>query len=241
MTKWGKKYKCGPVEVGKNLLNGQEALTYARIRKIDSDFNRTQRQRKVLQAIAKKASESSLLTINKLVSQILPMVETNLTKEEIVSLMTPGLGAITKEIETLNVPIRNSWKTKVVGGAQMLSMNMKLNKKAIRAHIYSTWKLDLKDTVFKSYVYKDTGAGTTKKKTTTTMEETTKKSTTTEKITSKSTTKSTKTTTTTTTTKTSAETTKSTTKSTTKTTEKSTEAEETTTTKAPELSSEVEE
>ena len=36
-------------------LNGRQALAYARIRKIDSDWERTNRQRKVLVAMMDKA------------------------------------------------------------------------------------------------------------------------------------------------------------------------------------------
>lgn len=156
MTKYSKVYKTKPVKLGVNTLDGNQALSYARIRKIDSDFNRTQRQRKVLQAIAEKCKSSSVLTLTKLVSEILPLVETNLTKEEIVSLIPIGLQCISKDIETLNVPIKGGWSNKTVGKAQVLGLNFTLNKKAIKAHIYSTWQLDIEDQVMDSYVYKDT-------------------------------------------------------------------------------------
>ena len=45
------------------LLNGEEALWYSRIRYLDSDFHRTQRQRKVITAIVEKASKMSLTNL----------------------------------------------------------------------------------------------------------------------------------------------------------------------------------
>ena len=48
------------IEAGEDvLLNGEQALWYSRIRYLDSDFQRTQRQRKVITAIVDKASTKS--------------------------------------------------------------------------------------------------------------------------------------------------------------------------------------
>lgn len=43
------------VNEGVCTLNGNQALTYARIRKIDSDFQRTERQRKIMNSVFEKA------------------------------------------------------------------------------------------------------------------------------------------------------------------------------------------
>ena len=49
----------GTYAAGTYLLNGEQALTYARIRKLDSDFGRTARQRKVISALIRISSHPS--------------------------------------------------------------------------------------------------------------------------------------------------------------------------------------
>lgn len=75
---------------GMQHLNGEQALTYSRIRSLDldSDFSRTNRQRKVINALIEKFKNSNLTTILALLDEALPMVTTDMTQAEIVSLVT---------------------------------------------------------------------------------------------------------------------------------------------------------
>ena len=59
MNDTSEKYKTKHVEPGMQHLDGAQALSYARCRKIDSDFNRTKRQRTVILALVKKIKHSS--------------------------------------------------------------------------------------------------------------------------------------------------------------------------------------
>lgn len=67
-------------------LNGQQALTYARIRKLDSDFQRTGRQRKVLLAAFEKVRGSSLSEIISMIKTALPYVATDMSNRQIMAL-----------------------------------------------------------------------------------------------------------------------------------------------------------
>ncbi|MBR1599160.1 MAG: LCP family protein [Lachnospiraceae bacterium] len=72
---------------GEQVLNGTQATAYARIRKVgNGDFERTQRQRAVISAMIKKAKESDLATINNVLDEIIPLIATNMTKSDILSL-----------------------------------------------------------------------------------------------------------------------------------------------------------
>ncbi|HCA30329.1 MAG TPA: hypothetical protein DEP23_12565 [Ruminococcaceae bacterium] len=64
-------------------LNGGKALAYARIRKLDSDFGRTDRQRKMLTAMFKKAKGMSVGTLNSILNAFLPKVDTNISANEL--------------------------------------------------------------------------------------------------------------------------------------------------------------
>ena len=74
------------VQPGKVHFNGTDALVYSRIRHGDSDINRTERQRKVLLSLEEKAKTASLFRVNNALNQLLPYVETGLTKGQILSL-----------------------------------------------------------------------------------------------------------------------------------------------------------
>lgn len=72
---------------GTYLLNGEQALAYARIRKIDSDYVRTERMRTVVNAIFQKVKTMNIVELNKLIDKLLPELYTNITKTEILSLI----------------------------------------------------------------------------------------------------------------------------------------------------------
>ena len=68
-------------------LNGEQALAYARIRKIDSDHKRTERMRTVLTAVFEKAKTMSPNELINLANKILPEIATNIPQSEIVALI----------------------------------------------------------------------------------------------------------------------------------------------------------
>lgn len=80
--------KVTPIPAGAKsaVLNGAQALGYARIRRLDNDFGRTQRQRNVLTAILKKVLTLSFTEQLQFVKACLACVDTNLSLEELLSL-----------------------------------------------------------------------------------------------------------------------------------------------------------
>ena len=85
---------------GTYTLNGKQALSYSRIRKLDSDFTRMERQNYVIQAVMNKLKNQDILTIMNIVNEMLPSINTNLTvneiKDYITSLLRYDLGNIEK-------------------------------------------------------------------------------------------------------------------------------------------------
>lgn len=68
-------------------LNGVQAVAYARLRYVgNGDFQRTERQRLVVNKMVEKALASDLGTINELIDTIFPEIKTSLSKTEILSL-----------------------------------------------------------------------------------------------------------------------------------------------------------
>lgn len=72
---------------GKQVLDGIQAVSYARIRKTaGDDFKRTERQRTVLTKVVEKAKKASLPTLNKIIDKILPQVSTNLSASDFLGM-----------------------------------------------------------------------------------------------------------------------------------------------------------
>ena len=80
----------GEYEDGTYHLNGNQAVAYGRIRKIDSDWVRVERQQKVLSALVEKLTGMGITDYTSLISQLMPYCETSLDLGDIVS-MTPIL------------------------------------------------------------------------------------------------------------------------------------------------------
>jgi LCP family protein required for cell wall assembly len=73
------------------LLNGERALVYARIRKLDSEVERTRRQREVISSLIKNVKASSISDIDNAIQTFLPYVTTNYKTTEILSLASQAL------------------------------------------------------------------------------------------------------------------------------------------------------
>ena len=61
-------------EEGPNHLDGVQAVAYARLRKMDTDFKRTERQREVVDLALKKAREADAATLSKVAAAVYPPV-----------------------------------------------------------------------------------------------------------------------------------------------------------------------
>lgn len=87
-------------------LNGKQALAYCRIRKIDSDGARANRQKTVLTALLKKMKSSGTIDTVKVVNQLAGYVYTGYDKKELISIGNTAIkdGWLNYEIKTENVP-----------------------------------------------------------------------------------------------------------------------------------------
>ena len=72
--------------VGMNKLEGYQALCYARMRKVGhGDYERTERQRKLITSIIERMKGESLMEIHKMFTAILPEITTNMTNTEMTN------------------------------------------------------------------------------------------------------------------------------------------------------------
>ncbi|MBR0415116.1 MAG: LCP family protein [Clostridia bacterium] len=126
------------VKAGINKLNGDEALVYCRIRYLDSDFMRTQRQRKVMSAIVEKVKHAGPFTDYHLAEVILPQVKTDITKGEMLGIGLGIFGYLGYDVEQLRIPIDDSYTSQYFGDQQALSIDFEKNREALRQFIYES-------------------------------------------------------------------------------------------------------
>ena len=132
------KVKIVYAKEGTNWFSGAATLWYCRIRYLDNDFKRTERQRKVISAIIKKVSRTSPAKLLKIVDEIMPMVKTNLTRNELLSL---GMGAFFKflryDIKQHQIPAEGTWtNASVYGEGSVLKMDIEKNAESLKKFLY---------------------------------------------------------------------------------------------------------
>lgn len=93
---------------GYQVLNGYQALSFARIRKNDSAFERDRRQRDVMQAMLTGIKSMSWFEYPKLINAVLPYLKTNMKSTQIVSLGISVVRMGNLDIKQFEFPITNS-------------------------------------------------------------------------------------------------------------------------------------
>ena len=90
---------------GKLHLNGKQALSYSRIRSVGNyDFERTNRQRKVVTALIKKARKGGLSFLRKVGKGALPSITSNMSKWELYKLSLRIPFILKYDTEQLQIP-----------------------------------------------------------------------------------------------------------------------------------------
>lgn len=118
---------------GVNHLNGEQALTYARIRKLDSDFGRTNRQRTVLQAILNKVRHLSVTELFNLVNTCLEFVTTDMTNSQILDIATVTLPLLSNlELESYRIPTDDAYYMTMIREMSVLVPDLELCQKYLK-------------------------------------------------------------------------------------------------------------
>ena len=128
------KLPCG----GTYVLNGKQALGYSRIRYVgNADYERTERQRRVLELMFDKMKNCSLTEITDVLDVVLPEVTTDITEGEMFSLI---LGMTTDykdyEVQQYRVPYDGTIQNLTINGAMVLGIDLQVNINNMRRDIY---------------------------------------------------------------------------------------------------------
>ncbi len=129
-------------------LDGMQAVTFARIRGIDSDLERTRRQRQLLEALLEKVMQDmDIQKFSDLVSTALKYGQTNLTSAELLSLGLTVLGGEAMDnlknggevLEQFRLPMDKHFGYKEFGGASLIYLsekNLKLSIESMQEFVY---------------------------------------------------------------------------------------------------------
>lgn len=131
------EYLDGEFCEGMQSLNGEQALFYARIRYLDSDFYRTARQRNVLLAAAKRCRELPLTALPGLVHETLPYFASDLSATELAWEAARMFPILTSgEVKELRIPADGTCYDATIDGMAVLVADLDANREAIRTVLY---------------------------------------------------------------------------------------------------------
>ena len=126
------------VGLGEQELNGGQALTYARIRSIgNGDFDRTQRQRVIVEAVVKKAMALSPWDQYQLIQSVLPYIDTSLSPTETIKYAFNTLLMPDKSISQNRLPTDNLVDTGFLGDVSyVFPITLEDNIREFYAQVY---------------------------------------------------------------------------------------------------------
>lgn len=128
---------------GKNRLNGDQALYYARLRHVDDDWGRIERQRRCILAVVDRLKGSSFSTLNDLCDQVLSLIQTNLTKMEIAELILYSPKFLESDFDQMTIPIANSYGgMKCYSGVSGWALNYEKNNAALHEFLFGTTNVE---------------------------------------------------------------------------------------------------
>ncbi len=121
-------YDRSEIQSGTYFLDGEQTLSYARIRYIgNSDFDRTERQRKILKQIYMNVKDLGILDLNQMFKVISTKITTDLSEGEILSLILGVPKFSDYDLQECRIPIDGSYKSLRIRGMSVLGIDFEEN------------------------------------------------------------------------------------------------------------------
>ena len=119
-------------------LNGTQATAYSRIRYTSGrDFKRSERQREVLIALSYKFRDITINQVTGIVEELLPLLKTNLTNIEIISISSKALGVSDKTVQQGRFPEDEDLTAGFEDGYYRMRINKEATTDKMHKFIYS--------------------------------------------------------------------------------------------------------
>ncbi len=124
-------------ESGQQMLNGNQAVAYARIRKVgDGDFERAERQNLVIKAIFARLQEVDTIKYPLIAAKLYPHVKTSLGVTDILAMSTEVLRLGVKSIQWSRFPLDGYWENAIINDAWYLETDLDITGNHIKDFIY---------------------------------------------------------------------------------------------------------
>lgn len=122
---------------GVQSLNGRQAVAYCRIRYVGhGDYERTERQRRVLNELLSKLKENGVKKLPETIRTMLPYVKTNLSAGDILKLGIKGIGLKTDSVLQYRLPVDGTYKSQSINGMAVLVPDIDVNRNKLLEFIY---------------------------------------------------------------------------------------------------------
>ena len=126
------------VDPGLNHFDGYTALQYARLRKIDNDWKRVERQRTVIKAVLDQVKNASVMELDNLLNTLLPLIQTNFTKTEIAALLVQLPGFLGCDVQQMSLPLQGTYGVRTgMDDRLMYDPDWAVNIKALQDFLYN--------------------------------------------------------------------------------------------------------
>lgn len=125
------------VKEGMNHFNGFVTLWYCRIRYLDSDFNRTERQRKVISCLLDQAKKQNPFKLVQTVKEALPYIQTDMSAFKMTLLAEgTGLSYMRYNIVQQQIPYQNEYEDRLINDQLVLYIDIPSTSEKIKEFIY---------------------------------------------------------------------------------------------------------
>lgn len=121
---------------GKQKLTGLQAMSYARIRKLDSDFVRVERQQELMLDILNTLLQMDLVSLTRMMFLYIGKVGTDVTMSEGASLLSTLINIKQLHISTLRVPVAHAYASRTINETYYVVPNLQKNQQEIDAFLY---------------------------------------------------------------------------------------------------------
>ena len=125
------------LHAGVNALNADQLLAYARIRHVgNADYERTERQRRILNAAFAKVKGMSATDVYNLVDSIMPTLTTDMSNSDILGYVSYYLANRPAMGGDYRLPVSGTFSDEIIRGMMVLLPNLKENARMLQTYLY---------------------------------------------------------------------------------------------------------
>jgi LCP family protein required for cell wall assembly len=122
---------------GMTEMDGRLALAYSRIRRVGhADYERTERQRRVVTAVFQKVRGLGFSEIGQMISLMFPLVTTDLTNQELLTLAFHVYRMDADTLGTHRIPADGAFQHARIRGMSVLVPNLEKNRSILRGIVF---------------------------------------------------------------------------------------------------------